>query len=91
MTDQVRGASRIAGRGALLPTLRALIRRVERFGEHRASTADERGWAARMADQLDSVFDHALQSYAARSSLAARDCRSAVTGKTPAATHESVQ
>jgi hypothetical protein len=84
-------AFRIAGRGALLRAPGALRQRVVVLGEHRASTPDERLWTRRLCDQPDAASDQGTRSEAARASLASRDRRAAVTGKTPAAAHEGVQ
>lgn len=66
---------RIAGRGALLRSLRALLRRIERYGEHRAVRADERRWAARLFDELSAAYANALTADAARAALLAYDQR----------------
>jgi hypothetical protein len=73
--------SRIVGRGRLLATLRGLIRRVERFANHRAGTAEEQRWAARFADALDGVFTAASAEPGARAGLAAVDRRRRVSRK----------
>jgi hypothetical protein len=70
-----------------LRSLRALGRRVEKFGEHRASTAEEQAWSGRLYDQLEAAFDQAMKSDAARASLTARDRRAAVIRKTSAKTN----
>src|SRR4051812_26110055 len=72
---QIRGASRIAGRGALLRSLRGLVRRVLRYGEHRATTADEQRWTAKLCDQLEAAYNAALSAPAARASLTTYDER----------------
>jgi hypothetical protein len=59
------GRSRVAGRGALLRSLRGLVRRVERFGVHRARSVEERRWAARLADRLDDALQDALGCFGA--------------------------
>jgi hypothetical protein len=80
----VGAGSRIAGRGALLRSLRVLIRRVRRFGEHRAASHEEQGWTARLHDQLSTAFADATSTESARASLAAYDSRRARSAKTPA-------
>jgi hypothetical protein len=91
MTDRVfdsasgRGAgSRIAGRGALLRSLRALLRRVQRFGEHRAASPEEQVWTARLHDRLSAAFADGTSSESARASLAAYDRRRARSMKASA-------
>ncbi len=74
-------ASRIAGRGRLLRSLRSLLRRVERFAAHRARSADEQRWACRLADGLEDVYDVALDAPAARLSLDAADRRASISSK----------
>jgi hypothetical protein len=89
----VRGArgvgSRIGGRGALLRSLHGLLRRVQRFGEHRAATPAERLWAARLADALDSAYVRAAEDPGARASLVAANRRANVSRKTPLLEAES--
>lgn len=76
--------SRIAGRGALLRSLRGLLRRIERYAEHRATTSHEQRWAARLADALDAAYVTGLSASGAQSALDAVDQRRAVSRKTPA-------
>ena len=83
MRGQIPSPSRIHGRGALLRSLRGVLRRTERFGIHRASTADERRWAARLADSLESALRDALESPGARASLEAANRRADVSRKSP--------
>ena len=71
----VAGASRITGRGAILRSLRGLVRRCERYGEHRAATPDERRWTAHLADALQAAFTAAGSAPDAHASLAAYDRR----------------
>jgi hypothetical protein len=73
-------ASRIVGRGRLLRSLRALVRRVDRFGQHRVSTHEELRWANVLADHLDRAFLAALTEEA-RVSLAHADRRAGVSQK----------
>lgn len=75
------GASRIAGRGALLRSLRLLLRRLERYGEHRAATPDERRWAIRLLDCLNLGFTEAIAAPGARASLQHIDHRRICTSK----------
>jgi hypothetical protein len=83
MVECVRGhGSRIPGRGALLLTLRALLRRVERFALHRATSRGEQLWAGRLADRLEAALTEALDSLAARASLEAVERRRAISRKT---------
>ena len=78
-----RGAgSRIAGRGALLRSLRALLGRVRRFGEHRATSAEEQRWTGVLCDRLTVAFDDALTAPGARAGLRAVDERRRVSSKT---------
>jgi hypothetical protein len=70
------GSSRIAGRGGLLRSLRILVRRVDRFGQHRAATATERSWSHRLADALEAAYRVAAGDPKARASLAHADDRS---------------
>ncbi len=74
--------SRIAGRGSLLRTLRALLRRVQRFAEHRAGTGDEQRWAARLYDELDAAFNVAVSAPGASASLRMVDERRRISSKT---------
>jgi hypothetical protein len=66
--------------GRLLFTLRALLRRVERFLAQRA-TADEQRWAARLHDDLTAIYTAALAAPGARRGLEAVDRRRAVSRK----------
>ena len=75
-------STRVPGRGRLLTSLRLLSRRVERFAEHRASTAAERLWACRLGDDLDRAFAAAASTPGAREALAAVDERRASARKT---------
>lgn len=82
-SERTRGVgSRIAGRGSLLRSLRALLRRVRRYGEHRAASPDEQRWMARLYDGLTAVFDEAMTSDSARASLRAVDERRRISSKT---------
>ena len=74
-------ASRIAGQGRILRSLRSLARRVERFAAHRARTRDEQQWAGQMADRLEEALTIGMQSAAARQSLASADRRAAIGRK----------
>lgn len=76
------GPSRVVGRGRLLRSLRSLLRRVERFAQHRARTSEETRWAARLADRLEAAFADALETPESRSHLAAADRRARVSAKT---------
>ena len=76
------GPSRVAGQGPLLRSLRSLLRRVERFGLHRAGTREAQRWAARLADRLEAAFTDALQTPEVRASLTAADRRAHVSAKT---------
>ena len=81
---EVKGtASRVPGRGRLLQSLRALIRRAERFAAHRAETADEHLWAQQFCDALDGVWAVGTRTEAARRALEAVDCRVDRSRKTP--------
>jgi hypothetical protein len=75
--------SRIPGRGALLRTLRALLARVERYAEHRASTPALQRWSARLADDLDCAFAAAVSASGARAELEAYDRRRHLAQKVP--------
>ena len=75
-------ASRINGMGSLLRSLRALVARVDRYGQHRASTADERRWANILADGLERAYCTA-STPTALASLAAVERRAALSAKTP--------
>jgi hypothetical protein len=79
----IRSASRIAGRGALLRSLRGLIGRIRRYGEHRAATADEQRWTAKLYDELEAAYLAALSVPAARASLTAYDERRRRSCKVP--------
>jgi hypothetical protein len=82
-SEHTRGVgSRIAGRGSLLRSLRVLLHRVRRYGEHRAASADELRWMARLYDGLTAVFDEALGADGARASLRAVDERRRISSKT---------
>jgi hypothetical protein len=79
----VRGAgSRIAGRGSVLRTLRAVIRRLERYDVYRATTTEEHVWAARLHDELSAAFNAAVAAPGAASSLRMVDERRRVSSKT---------
>ena len=73
--------SRIHGRGALLRTFRALIRRLDRYREHRAATPDEQLWAARLHDALEAAFAAAAADASAAASLRAVDARRSISRK----------
>lgn len=73
--------SRIVGRGRLLVSLRALLRRVQKFAEHRAGTSDERAWAARLGDDLEAAYVAGLSAPGARAGLDAVDRRRSVSRK----------
>jgi hypothetical protein len=81
------GASRIAGRGSLIRSLRALLGRVRRYGEHRAATSEEQRWAAEFYDGVDAVFRRALTP-AATASLEVVDERRRRCCKTAGRTRE---
>lgn len=74
-------ASRIPGQGRLVRSLRSLLRRVERYGVHRARTVDEHTWACAVADGLERVYSLALTSASARASLHVADRRASVSHK----------
>lgn len=76
-------ASRVMGRGRLLRQLRQLERRVYRFAMLRAASADERAWAARLADALEAAFRQALDAPGAAAALEAVNRRAAVSAKVP--------
>jgi len=76
------GSSRIRGRGALLRSLLALLRRVRRYGEHRAATVEEQRWTARLHDDLTAACEEAMASDGARASLRAVDERRRLSSKT---------
>jgi hypothetical protein len=80
-----RTPSRIPGRGGLLRSLDGVLRWTDRFVMHRASTADERRWAARLADTLETPIRDALESPGARASLEAVTRRADISRKTRAA------
>lgn len=48
----VRQPRRVVGRPAIERSIRGLIIRTGRFGEHRASSASDRHWAAQVIDAL---------------------------------------
>jgi hypothetical protein len=75
-------STRVPGRGALLRSLRGLLRRVDRFALHRARTSEETRWAARLADRLEAAFTDALETPGVGASLAAADRRAHVSAKT---------
>jgi hypothetical protein len=77
-------ASRVVGQGRILRSLAALVRRVDKFSQHRASTADEWTWANRLADALEKAYCLSLTP-AAQASLDAVDARCAAARKTPGA------
>lgn len=77
------GASRIAGRGALLYSLERFRRRVARFAEHRAVTAHERLWAALLLDQIDQALKDGIAAAGAQASLQAYTLRRHRSQKTP--------
>ena len=80
---EVKGtASRIVGQGGILRSLAALVRRVDKFSQHRASTPEEWAWCHRLADQLERAYCTALTP-AAQASLDAVDARCATARKTP--------
>jgi hypothetical protein len=86
-----RGASsRIVGMGRLIRSLRALIRRVDKFAAHRVCTSTELRWANVLADELEYAYSIALANEAARASLDAVDRRAAVQRKTPTAAPRGV-
>ena len=57
-------ASRIAGRGRLLRSLRALLGRVNRYAVHRARTNAELRWAARFGDAVEAALSVGLEDAA---------------------------
>jgi hypothetical protein len=65
-----------------------LMRRVDRYGEHRATAAHEQQWAAHLFDQLSVAYQDAVRSDAARASLQAYDARRQAAQKTPQALEE---
>jgi len=78
----MRGAgSRVVGPGRLLRSLRALVARVDSYGQHRAATADERGWSNTLADDLEAAYRRALTPQA-RASLAYADRKRSIAQKT---------
>jgi hypothetical protein len=46
----------VKGRPAIVKSLRALLIRTHRFGRHRARTADDIRWAARLIDALTTAL-----------------------------------
>lgn len=74
-------SSRVAGRGALLRSLRMLLRRVERFAAHRARCPEDRDWAAKLADRLDAALTDAAAAPGARASLVIAERRAEVNRK----------
>jgi uncharacterized lipoprotein YmbA len=66
-----------------------LLIRAERYGRHRAATADEQLWAARLADRLDAALREAMNSPEARASLAAAERHATVSRKGSARTDVS--
>ena len=77
--------SRVPGRGRLLASLRALLHRVHRFSQARATTDLEHRWAGTLADALDAAYVTALSAPGARAGLDAVDRRATIRRKTPAA------
>ena len=75
-------ASRIGGQGRLLRSLAALVRRVDKFSQHRAATPAEWRWCNVLADQLEVAYCTALTP-AAQASLAAVDRRADRSRKGP--------
>lgn len=75
--------SRIKGMGSLLRSLRALVRRTDKYGAHRASTAEDRRWANVLADNLDAAYRVALTP-AAVVSLEQTDRRQGLASKSSA-------
>ena len=67
--------------GSLLRSLRALVRRVDRFAQHRAATADERGWSNVLAYDLEAAYRRALTPQAL-ASLAYADRKASIAQKT---------
>lgn len=76
--------TRVPGRGRLLASLRALLRRVHRFSVARASSDLEQRWAGALSDDLEAAYVAALSSPGARAGLDAVDRRVAIQRKTPA-------
>lgn len=74
-------ASRIAGRGRLLRSLRALLGRINRFAAHRAGTDAERRWACAFGDAVQQALDVGLQDAGARAALLAVDRRRDISRK----------
>jgi hypothetical protein len=90
MRDWARGGeganlwpTRVAGAGSLLPSLRLLLRRVERFARHRARTTEETRWEALLADSLEAALADALETPGVRANLAVADRRAQVSARTP--------
>src|SRR5687767_11089688 len=81
---------RVGGRGRLLASLRALIRRVHRFTVARATTDHERRWAGKLSDELEATYATALSAPGARAGLEAVDRRAAIRRKTPPVTDTQV-
>jgi hypothetical protein len=77
-----RAPSRIAGRGAIVRSLRALVFRVGRYTEYRARTADEARWSAVLFDALQSAYQAATADADVRADLARVDQRRARSQKT---------
>ena len=73
--------SRVVGQGRLLRSVRALVARVDRYGQHRASTADERRWANVLADDLERAYRVALTPQAV-ARLALADRKASIAQKT---------
>ena len=87
MTGQ---GSRIKGQGAILRRLLALVARVDKFGQHRVTTADDRRWANRLADGLEPAYCVAL-TLEAHASLTAVERRASDHRKTPGGICTSVE
>jgi len=82
--------TRVGGRGRLLASLRALLRRVHKFSVARATTDAETRWAAKLSDDLEATYAAALSAPGSRAALGAADRQSALRRKTPAANaHEA--
>lgn len=81
---------RIRGPGALLRSLRALLRRVEKYACHRAATPHETLWAGKLADSLEAALTEAEADPCAQRSLAAVERRAAISCKTPPGVRHAV-
>jgi hypothetical protein len=84
--------SRIKGQGAILRSLRQLVRRVDRYGQHRAATPNEWGWCNRLADDLELAYRRAStpQSMASLDAVNRRVRLSRKTAQSSTLDHERI-